>query len=116
MKKITDKDKKDWKNFTSGKDKVQDKDNLNIQFTFNPKTFFTSEEIDEVKFDDIEYTIQEKIENIANVITKPPIIVLAVGTSFIPKIGNQTQKMPPKTSVKDNKVRSAAGKFLDPIE
>ena len=32
MKKITDKDKKDWKNFTSGKDKVQDKDNLNIQF------------------------------------------------------------------------------------
>ena len=47
---------------------------------------------------------------------KPPIMVFAVGTSFIPKIGNQTQKMPPKTSVKDNKVRSAAGKFLDPIE
>ena len=47
---------------------------------------------------------------------KPPIIVLVVGTSLIPKIGSQTQKMPPKTSVKDNKVRSAAGKFLEPIE
>ena len=47
---------------------------------------------------------------------KPPIIVLAVGTSLIPKIGNQTQKIPPKTSVNDNKVRSAAGKFLEPIE
>ena len=46
----------------------------------------------------------------------PPIIVLAVGTSFIPKIGNQTQKIPPIISVKDNKVSSAAGKFLDPIE
>ena len=46
----------------------------------------------------------------------PPIIVLVVGTSFMPKIGNQTQKIPPKTSVKDNKVRSAAGKFFDPIE
>ena len=47
---------------------------------------------------------------------KPPIIVLAVGTSLIPKTGNQTQKMPPKTSVNDNKVRSAAGSFFDPIE
>ena len=46
----------------------------------------------------------------------PPIIVLAVGTSFIPKIGSQTQKIPPKTSVKDSKVRSAAGKYFDPIE
>jgi len=46
----------------------------------------------------------------------PPMIVLADGTSLIPKIGNQTQKIPPKTSVKDNKVSSAAGKFLDPIE
>ena len=44
---------------------------------------------------------------------KPPIIVLAVGTSLMPKIGSQTQKIPPKTSVKDNKVRSAAGKFLE---
>ena len=47
---------------------------------------------------------------------KPPIIVLVVGTSLMPKIGNQTQKIPPRTSVKDNKVRSAAGKFLEPIE
>ena len=44
------------------------------------------------------------------------MIVLVVGTSLMPKIGNQTQKMPPKTSVKDNKVRSAAGKFFEPIE
>ena len=44
------------------------------------------------------------------------MIVLVVGTSLMPKIGNQTQKMPPKTSVKDNKVRSAAGKCFDPIE
>ena len=47
---------------------------------------------------------------------KPPIIVLVVGTSLIQKIGNQTQKIPPKTSVKDNKVRSAAGKLLEPME
>ena len=46
----------------------------------------------------------------------PPIIVLAVGTSLIPKIGNQTQKIPPRTSVKDSKVRSAAGKCFDPKE
>lgn len=46
----------------------------------------------------------------------PPMIVLADGTSLIPKIGNQTQKIPPKTSVKDNKVRSAAGKCFDPRE
>ena len=47
---------------------------------------------------------------------KPPIIVLAVGTSLMPKIGSQTQKIPPKTSVKDNKVKSAAGKYFDPME
>ena len=49
------------------------------------------------------------------VIIKPPIIVLADGTSLIPKIGNQTQNTPPKTSVSDNKVSSAAGRLLDPI-
>ena len=42
--------------------------------------------------------------------------VLVDGTSLIPKIGNQTQKIPPTTSVKDNKVNSAAGIALDPIE
>ena len=47
---------------------------------------------------------------------KPPIIVLVDGTSLIPNIGNQTQKIPPTTSVKDNKVNSAAGIALDPIE
>ena len=46
----------------------------------------------------------------------PPIIVLADGISLIPKIGSQTQKIPPRTSVNDNKVRSAAGKCFDPIE
>ena len=38
------------------------------------------------------------------------------GTSLIPNNGNQTQKIPPTTSVKDNKVNSAAGIALDPIE
>ncbi len=38
------------------------------------------------------------------------------GISFIPKRGNQTQKIPPITSVNDNKVNSAAGIALDPIE
>ena len=63
-----------------------------------------------------EILVSDFIKKIDIVIIKPPIIVLADGTSFIPKIGNQTQKIPPKTSVKDNKVRSAAGKFLEPIE
>jgi len=48
------------------------------------------------------------------VIINPPIIVLVDGISLIPKMGNQTQKTPPKTSVNDNKVSSAAGKLLDP--
>ena len=47
---------------------------------------------------------------------KPPIIVLVVGISFIPNKGNHTQKIPPITSVRDNKVSSAAGIALDPIE
>ena len=38
------------------------------------------------------------------------------GTSLIPKSGSHTQKIPPMTSVKDNKVNSAAGIALDPIE
>ena len=46
----------------------------------------------------------------------PPIIVFVDGISFIPKIGNHTQKIPPITSVKDNKVNSAAGIALEPIE
>ena len=47
---------------------------------------------------------------------KPPIIVFVVGISLIPNKGNQTQKIPPITSVRDNKVSSAAGIALDPIE
>ena len=38
------------------------------------------------------------------------------GTSLIPNNGNQTQKIPPTTSVKDNKVNSAAGIAFEPIE
>ena len=44
------------------------------------------------------------------------MIVLAEGTSLIPKIGIHTQKIPPITSVKDNKVSSAAGIAFEPIE
>ena len=43
-------------------------------------------------------------------------MVLVSGTSFIPNIGNHTQKIPPITSVKDNKVSSAAGMAFEPIE
>ena len=38
------------------------------------------------------------------------------GISFIPNKGNHTQKIPPTTSVKDNRVNSAAGIALEPIE
>ena len=34
----------------------------------------------------------------------------------MPSKGNQTQKIPPITSVKDNKVNSAAGIAFEPIE
>ena len=43
-------------------------------------------------------------------------MVLLVGTSLIPNIGNQTQKIPPIISVKESKVNSAAGIALDPTE
>ena len=43
-------------------------------------------------------------------------MVLVDGTSLIPNKGNHTQKIPPITSVKDNKVSSAAGIAFDPIE
>tara|TARA_Y200000002_G_C22427623_1_gene556607 strand:+ start:403 stop:561 length:159 start_codon:yes stop_codon:yes gene_type:complete len=41
---------------------------------------------------------------------------LVAGISLIPNKGNHTQKIPPITSVKDNKVNSAAGIALEPIE
>jgi len=41
---------------------------------------------------------------------------LVVGISLIPNKGNHTQKIPPITSVRDNKVNSAAGIALDHIE
>ena len=43
-------------------------------------------------------------------------MVFVEGTSLIPKIGIHTQKIPPITSVKDNKVSSAAGIAFEPIE
>ena len=43
-------------------------------------------------------------------------MVFVDGTSLIPKSGSQTQKIPPTTSVKDNKVNSAAGMAFEPIE
>ena len=44
------------------------------------------------------------------IIIIPPIIVFIVGISLIPKNGSHTQKIPPKTSVSERSVRSAAGK------
>ena len=43
-------------------------------------------------------------------------MVLVSGTSLTPNKGNQTQKIPPITSVKESKVNSAAGIALEPIE
>tara|TARA_B100001029_G_C14801989_1_gene307635 strand:+ start:117 stop:530 length:414 start_codon:yes stop_codon:yes gene_type:complete len=40
LNKITDKDKKDWKNFISSEDKIEDKDNFNIEA--KEKRFFKS--------------------------------------------------------------------------
>ena len=44
------------------------------------------------------------------------MIVFVDGISFIPNKGSHTQKIPPITSVKDNKVNSAAGIALEPME
>lgn len=44
------------------------------------------------------------------------MIVFVAGTSFMPSHGNHTQNIPPITSVSDNKVKSAAGIFFEPIE
>ena len=52
----------------------------------------------------------------ATKIKKPPIIVFVDGTSLIPSQGSHTQKIPPTTSVNDNKVKSVAGIFFEPIE
>ena len=43
-------------------------------------------------------------------------MVFVEGISFIPNKGNQTQKIPPITSVKESKVNSAAGIALEPME
>ena len=42
--------------------------------------------------------------------------MFVVGISLIPNKGNQTQKIPPITSVKDSNVNSAAGIAFEPIE
>ena len=41
--------------------------------------------------------------------------MFVLGTSLIPNKGSHTQKIPPITSVNDNKVNSAAGIGFDPI-
>ena len=41
---------------------------------------------------------------------------MLLGISLIPNIGNQTQKIPPITSVKESNVNSAAGIAFEPIE
>ena len=43
-------------------------------------------------------------------------MVLVDGISLIPNKGNQTQKIPPITSVRESKVSSAAGMAFEPIE
>ena len=61
MKKITDKDKKDWQNFTSGKDKIEDKDNFDIQ----------SEEKEFLKSIDLHgHTLEEANKTISHFIEK----------------------------------------------
>ena len=50
----------------------------------------------------------------AAVTTKPPIITVILGVSLIPNTGNQTHKMPPTTSISDNKANSAEGKYFAP--
>ena len=52
----------------------------------------------------------------ATKIKKPPIIVFVDGISLMPSHGSHTQKIPPIISVRDNKVKSVAGIFFDPIE
>ena len=44
------------------------------------------------------------------------MIVFVPGISLTPSQGIQTQKIPPITSVNDNKVKSVAGIFFDPTE
>ena len=60
LKKITDKDKKDWKNFTSGKDKIEDKDNFNIQS--EEKEFLKSIDLHGYTLDQANQTISQFIE------------------------------------------------------
>ena len=61
MSKITDKDKKDWKNFIFGKGKIEDKDNFNIK----PK------EKEFLKFIDLHgYTLEQANKTISRFIEK----------------------------------------------
>ena len=60
LKKITDKDKKDWQNFTSGKDKIEDKDNFNLQF--KKKEFLKSIDLHGYTLDQANQTINQFIE------------------------------------------------------
>ena len=48
------------------------------------------------------------------VIIKPPINIIKFGISFIPNKGNQAHKMPPTTSRRVKKAKSAEGKYFAP--
>ena len=60
MKKITDKDKKDWQNFTSSKDKIEDKDNFNIKL--KEKEFLKSIDLHGYTLEQANKTISHFIE------------------------------------------------------
>ena len=89
---------------------IGDLDTVEIN-TASPKSTIVNEE-NQNKTDlekSLDYCIAKKIKN-------PPMTVVFDGTSLIPSIGNQTQNIPPITSVKDKSVSSAAGITFDPIE
>ena len=60
MKKITDKDKKDWQNFTSSNDKIEDKDNFNIKL--KEKEFLKSIDLHGYTLEQANKTISHFIE------------------------------------------------------
>ena len=60
------------------------------------------------------YSRARNLKKTAEVIIKPPIITVVLGTSLIPKIGSHTQKTPPTTSINDKSASSADGKNFAP--
>ena len=52
---------------------------------------------------------------IATQMIAPPMMVFMLGTSLIPRIGSQAQKIPPTTSSRDSIVNSPDRSCLDPM-